>query len=153
MIKYKAVSISKLSFAFCRYSVAILVWSAFFLHSKLLLIILGFIFLLSAIFKVQRAIMIVLADLTLGKIWKSSQVLVNEYALFFAHLVGLFFSLVCLAVVYYSSNPLSWYSVGIFALLKSVSAIGFCPATKLYECMFNGTCCVNSKEIKCTDIR
>jgi hypothetical protein len=145
MIRYKPIEINKLSFIFCRYSMAIIIWLAFIFHVKALIWISAVIFLLSVVLKIKRAPMIKLADFTLGKIWKTQPILVNEYAMSFAHLVGFYISIICICLVSFSSNENIWYVVGLFGLLKSVSALGFCPAAKLYECLLNGSCCVNHK--------
>lgn len=145
MMSYKPVSIAKDSFAYCRYGVAILVWLSFIYHSVIVLEVTAFIFLLSAILKVQRAPFIVLGNLTLGKVKKSVEILVNENAIFFAHCIGFAFSCICLVIVYTIHSPAAWFAVLAFAILKSISALGFCPASKLYDCMLNGNCCVRKK--------
>jgi hypothetical protein len=145
MMSYKPVSIAKNSFAFCRYGVAILVWLSFIFHSIIMLEITAFIFLLSAILKVQKAPFIVLGNLTLHKMMKSSEILVNENAIFFAHCVGFLFSGICILIVYTVHSPGAWFAVLAFAALKSISALGFCPASKLYDCALNGNCCVRKK--------
>ncbi len=146
MINYKPVSISKASFAFCRFGVAILVWLSFLLKSEVILGLVCLIFLLSAILKVKRAPMIRLCDVTINRIKKAPEVLVDENSIFFAHLVGLFFSLICLALVLFIDKNSVWYSVLILAILKTVAAFGFCPASKLYNCVLNGNCCVNNNK-------
>jgi len=145
MASYKPVSIHKASFAFCRYGVAILVWLSFIFQSLFLLGLVCGIFLFSAILKVKKAPMILLYDLTFGKIWKSEEVMVNENAIFFAHSAGLVLASICFVVVYFIDKPAAWFSVLGFALLKSISALGFCPASKLYDCVLAGNCCVYHK--------
>lgn len=146
MQKYKPVVISKASFAFCRFSIAILVWLAFLLSSKIILAIICTIFLLSAILKVERAPMIWLYDQTIQRLYKPKEVVVNQDAIFFAHLAGTTLSAICLSVVSIFQTPAAWYVVLCFAILKTVSALGFCPATKLYDCTMNGNCCVNKNK-------
>jgi len=145
MVSYKPVSIFKASFAFCRYTIAMMVWLSCIVHSVILLEIVAGIFLLSAILKVKKAPMIWIYDNTFNKIWPSSEILVNENAIYFAHLAGLTLTVTCLIIVYSIQSPWAWFSVLAFALLKSVSAFGFCPASKLYDCALNGNCCVNHK--------
>jgi hypothetical protein len=146
MMSYKPVSIATGSFAFCRYSVAILVWSSWIFHSFILLWMVALIFLLSAILKVQKAPLVVLGNLTFNKVKKSPEILVNENAIFFAHCVGFVFSVICLVIVYTVNNPAAWFAVLAFALLKTISALGFCPASKLYDCILGGNCCVRKKQ-------
>ncbi|MEI7621210.1 MAG: DUF4395 family protein [Candidatus Moraniibacteriota bacterium] len=146
MKKYKPVAISSGAFIFCRLSLAILVWIAFIFHSKTVLILVFVIFLLSAIFKIKKAPMILLYNYTLGKLIKSREEILNEKAMFFAHTVGSVFSLICLFLLYFVNERVGWAAVFIFALLKSISAFGFCPASKLYECSTNDSCCAFAKK-------
>lgn len=145
MVKYKPVTISKASFAFCRFSIAVLVWLAFLLNSKILLGIVCLIFLLSAILKVKNAPMIRLYDLTFQRFHNRVEVMVDENSIFFAHMVGLTMSLLCFVLVCTITSNLVWYVVLGFATLKTISALGFCPASKLYDCSINGNCCVKRK--------
>lgn len=142
MTKYKPVTISKASFAFCRFGIAVFVWLAFIFTSKALLGVVCFLFLLSSILKVAKAPMIKLYDISFQRLHKKSEVIVDEHAIFFAHLIGLAMSLLCLSLVYFIHGSGSWYVVLGFAILKTISALGFCPASKLYECSVNGNCCV-----------
>lgn len=146
MKKYKPVAISKAAFAFCRYSVAILIWASLILHSKLLLIVVFLILLLSALLKIKKAPMILLYSYTLNKIFKSKEVVLNEHAMKFAHTVGSIFSLICLVLLYFVSESVGWIAVFIFAVIKSISVFGFCPASKLYECATNDSCCAFIKK-------
>jgi hypothetical protein len=141
MKKYKPVLISTASFAFCRYSVAVMVWASFFLKSEWLLGVVFAIFLLNTILKVKRAPLIRLYDVTIGRFKKAPEILVNEHSLFFAHSLAAVISLVCLILVCTIHNNHIWYGVLAFALLKTVSAVGFCPASCLYDYMSDGSCC------------
>jgi hypothetical protein len=146
MINYKPVSISNASFAFCRFSIAVLVWLSFILSSKEVLAVVCAVFLFSAIFKVKRAPMILLYDYTFQRFHPRKEVLVDQNSIFFAHMLGLALALTCFILVYTFPGSKIWYSVLAFAILKTVSALGFCPASKLYECTLNGNCCVNRKK-------
>jgi hypothetical protein len=141
MTNYKPVLLSKASFAFCRYSVALMIWLSFFLKSRLLLAIVLLIFILNAVLKVKRAPLIRLYDVTIDRIKKAPEILVNEKSLFFAHTLAAILSFFCLAMVTLVHNGKVWYAVLAFALLKTVSAIGFCPASCLYDFMTGGGCC------------
>jgi hypothetical protein len=141
MTNYKPVLISKASFAFCRYSVALMIWLSFFLKSRLLLAIVLLIFILNAVLKVKRAPLIRLYDVTIDRIKKAPEILVNEKSLFFAHTLAAILSFICLVMVSVVHNGRVWYAVLAFAVLKTVSAIGFCPASCLYDFMTGGGCC------------
>jgi hypothetical protein len=121
---------------------AILVWISFVLKSEIILAIVSTIFLLSALLKVRRAPMIRLYELLFQKIKRSSEILVDENAIFFAHSVALVMSLSTLSVVHWVHTSNAWYPVLAFAVLKTISAFGFCPASKLYDCTLNGNCCI-----------
>ncbi|MGE5382722.1 MAG: DUF4395 family protein [Omnitrophica WOR_2 bacterium] len=144
MITYRPVEISKSSFAFCRFSLAVAIWVSFFLKSEVILAVVCVIFLLSAILKVKRAPMIVLFDLTFDKMLNSSKTVVDQNSIYFAHSLALAFSLICLASVLLSDSSMAWYPLFGFAILKTVSAFGFCPASKLYSCTVDGKCCMKS---------
>jgi hypothetical protein len=146
MASYKPVSIPNAAFIFCRYSLASLVWISFFIHSKIVLAAVCLIFLLSAILKVKRAPLVWLYTITINKIWKSADVMVNQNALFFAHIAGCILSAICLLMVCTIDKSWIWYVVLAFAALKTISAVGFCPAAKLYECMAGGSCCAFMKK-------
>ena len=146
MKKYKPVSVSKSAFAFCRLSLATLIWLSLILHSKIILIFVFVIFLLSAIFKIKKAPMILLYSHTINKIIKSRDEILNEHAMRFAHIMGSVFSIICIMLLYFVGEKAGWTAVFIFALLKSISAFGFCPASKLYECATNDSCCAFIKK-------
>jgi hypothetical protein len=143
MLRVKPVEIKKWSFAFCRYGIAIAIWISFIFRIKFILWIVSGVFLLSVLFRVKHAPMILLGNVLFKPFDKpGNNVWVNEYAILFAHFLGLIFSLICVGLVCFSKLHGAWISVLFFALLKSVSAFGFCPGAKLYECLFGGTCCV-----------
>jgi hypothetical protein len=125
---------------------AVLVWCAFLLRSEIVLELVTLIFLLSAVLKVRRAPMIRLYDGLFNRRQNAEEILVDENSIFFAHLLAFVLSVTCLFIVYTAQTFWAWYTVLAFALLKSASAFGFCPASKLYDCMLNGNCCVKTKK-------
>ena len=147
MTKYKPVSISKAGFAFCRYTIAILVWVSFLLKIKWLLIIVLLILAISAWLRVQRAPLVVLYEYTINKIIKSKEEILNEYAMKFAHTMGTILCLICLVFLYFVDENIGWGIVFLFAILKTISAVGMCPASKLYNCMGNKNCCAFMKKL------
>lgn len=149
MTKYKPVSISKNAFAFCRYATAILVWSSLIFQIKWLLLAVFLILALSALLKIQKAPMIVFYNFIFGKIIqvKSKEEIINEHAMRFAHTMGAILSFVCLLFLYFINANTGWILVFLFAILKTISAFGMCPASKLYECMGNKDCCAFIKKI------
>lgn len=147
MSKFKPVLIPVAAFAFCRYSIAILVWLALILQIRWLVLVVFLILLFSAILKIKRAPMIVLYSYTINKVIKSKDAIVNENAMRFAHIMGSTLSFICLLFLYLINAYIGWWVVFGFAILKTISAVGFCPASKLYECMGNDSCCVFAKKL------
>ena len=145
MLKYKPVSISKNAFFFCRWGISLLVWLAFILKSVIILTFVFLIFLTSFIFKVQKSPMIIVYTELIDRFFPSRKEIVNEHAMRWAHFLGVFFSLICLSAVYLSPQ-FGWMAVLVFAILKSISACGFCPATRLYDCAHNDKCCAFLKK-------
>jgi hypothetical protein len=137
-------------FAFCRWGVMILVWIALIFHIKLLIVLSFFILLLSAIIGIKNAPMIFLYRYTFGKIFKSKYELLNVRAMRFAHILGSLLSLACVILLYFGNENIGWVVVWVFAIMKTISALGFCPASKLYVCMSKGGCCSFSKKLKGT---
>ena len=146
MTRYKPVSVSKEGFAFCRLGLTAMMWLSLIFHSKLLLLFVFAMLLLSAVLKVQHAPMILLYDRTVGLLRKPREEILNESAMRFAHSTGSIFSLTCLVLLWFVDERVGWAAVFMFALLKSVSAFGFCPASKLYECATGSSCCSLSKK-------
>lgn len=128
------------AFVFCRYSVAVMVWVALLFQSAWVLAAVFVILALSAWLKVQNAPMIRLYSATLGPFMSSEEVILGVNAMRFAHTAGAVLALVALALVY-AGSPVAWPFVAVFALLKTTSALGWCPAYKVYGCMAKGGCC------------
>jgi hypothetical protein len=146
MRSFKPVAISKEAFIFCRYSIAVLIWISLILRLKWLLIVVLIFFLLSVWLKVKRSPFIWLYEHTMGRLRPLKEEWLNERSMRFAHLMGAILSFICLVLLYGVNDRAGWIAVFIFALLKSVSAAGFCPAGKLYECATNDSCCAFIKK-------
>lgn len=134
-------TISKGSFAFCRIVIAGLLWLAILLQIKWLIGVVFIIMLCSAIFKVEKAPLILLYKYTVDKIHPSKNVIVDEKGIFVSHLVGTIFAAICLSILYFVNNLAGWIVTGVFAILQTSAACGFCSALKLYTCMTGGNCC------------
>jgi len=148
MIRQKIAQIESAGFLFCRIGLMILIWVAFLLKIKWLVALSFLILLLSAILTINYAPMILIWRYTFGLLFKGQKEILNVSAMRFAHSAGTVLSGICLLVLYFGSEQIGWILVGIFAIMKTISALGFCPASKLYVCMSNGTCCAFSKKIK-----
>jgi hypothetical protein len=134
------VTIQDNAFVFCRYSVAVLVWLALVLHSTYLLGAVLVILVLSAALKVERAPMVWLYTNTAGRVVSSKDVVLDVRAMQVAHTAGAVLAAVALGLAAVQS-PATWWFVAAFATLKTASALGFCPAYKLYGCAVKGGCC------------
>lgn len=136
-----SVTVQNNAFIFCRYSIAALIWLALIFESIWLLVVAFVVLGLSALFTVRRAPMIWLWTNTLGRIVPSRDVVLDVEAMRFAHSLGTVLALVSVALVW-RGNAIAWWFVAAFGLLKTVSALGFCPASKLYGCVIKeGGCC------------
>ena len=136
----EVAQIPRPAFAFCRISLTMLLWIAFGLHSVWLVSAVFFILALSVIFKVQRSPMIQLYQQTVLRLFPAKHF---EYldvpAMRFAHGMGAAMSLaVVLAML--AAPQVGWYCLLALCVLKSIAALGFCPASKLFVCMRNGGC-------------
>jgi len=140
----KPVTVPTHAFIFCRYSISFLVWLAWGLKSIGLVAAVALVLGLSALLKVRRAPMIVLYSRTALRWYKSPEEVLDETGMRFAHALGTAFALACLAAVAWNPH-LGWRLTLLFALLKTVSALGFCPASKLFNCANNTTCCPVTK--------
>lgn len=145
---FKPTAISKGSFAFCRIVIAALLWLSIILQTKWLVITVFIIMLLSAIFKVEKAPLILLYKYTIDKIKPTANVIVNEKGIFVSHITGTVFAVLCIGILYFGNHLAGWLMTGLFAILQTSAACGFCSALKLYTCMMGGNCCRMGKFAK-----
>lgn len=148
MWEYKPVVISSGSFAFCRYTIAILVWLGLLFTNIWFIVGVTLLMLLSVILKVQRAPLVWLYAHSMDRIMTSSEVVVDEKGIRFAHGVAAIMGSLCIVLFFVAPSIVVWSVVGIFAMLKTMAAFGMCSALKLYSCMANGTCCRVGKKIR-----
>jgi hypothetical protein len=140
-LSHEPVAVPKAAVFFCRWGVAVILWCSYFAHSPALLALAFVILGLSALLKLKRAPLIVLYSCSLERLWPSPEVIMDARAMQFAHTLGAMLALVCLLAVTIFPGAAAWSLVLVFCLLKTVAAIGFCPASKMYECMLGGSCC------------
>jgi hypothetical protein len=141
MKEFKPVTISKGAFAFCRYTIAAMIWVALLLQLKWLVFASFIILLFSYVLKVKRAPLIVLYTLTIDQLFPSNKIVVDEKGIRFAHLVGTVFSGLCCILLYYINTTAGWAMTFFLAIMKTSAAFGFCSALKLYGCMTGGSSC------------
>ena len=137
--------ISSGAFWFCRISVAVLLWLGFFLREAWPVHLSSAILLASCVLGVNRAPLIVLYSGLEKMLFKTPRgTMVDINAMRFAHALGSGFALLCSLLLIFQFRY-AWGVVLLFALLKSISAAGFCPAEKLFACA-GGRCCVRRKK-------
>ena len=140
-MRAEVAQIPRPAFAFCRVSLTVLLWLALYLDSVWLVVAVFLILALSVILKVQRSPMIQLYQQTVLRVFPAKHFeLLDVPAMRFAHAMGAMMSLaVMLAML--ASPQAGWYCLLALCLLKTTTALGFCPASKLFVCMRNGGCC------------
>lgn len=134
------VTVQNNAFVFCRYTIAALIWIALLMRSLPLLVVVAALLLLSAALKVNRAPLVWLWTNTLGRVMPGGSTVLDVHAMRFAHTVGSVMALISIVLVVWHS-PAAWWFVLLFAALKTTSALGFCPAYKIYGCALKGGCC------------
>ncbi|HEX9063350.1 MAG TPA: DUF4395 family protein [Clostridia bacterium] len=150
MKECKPVEIPNGSFNFCKYTISLLLWCSLILQSKILLLACFAILVLSALLKVKNAPLVFLYTNTINRIFESKRIILDENAVWFAHVVGAVFSGAALLVLYFVNPLAGWILTGVLAVLKTSGAFGFCGAMKLYGCLTNpnGKCCRVGSKIK-----
>jgi len=134
------VTVQRNAFIFCRYTVAALIWSSLIFRTIWPLVAALVILALSALLKVHRAPLVWLYTQTLGRAIKSRDVVIDVRGMRVAHTMGTVLALIGVTLIWRES-PVAWYFVALFAVLKTLSAVGLCPAYKLYGCVKGGGCC------------
>jgi hypothetical protein len=139
------VDIRSDAFAFCRYGVMILVWAAFLLRIKWLVLLAFSILVLSATFSIRYAPMILIYNYTIGLLYKGRTEKLGISGMRFAHILGSVFAGIAILFLYFWNANVGWAITFFLAIMKTVSALGLCPAYKLYNCMKSGGCCSLTK--------
>lgn len=144
------INIHHRAFAFCKYSFAFCLWLGVFLQSKGLVFGVLLFLVLSVILKAKKAPFIFLYTNTIERLWPSKEIMVDQNAIRFAHVVGSVFAGLGLIVLYMGYEWLGWGIIIVLAILKTSGAFGKCGAMKLYSCLNNpkGQCCRFGKGIK-----
>jgi hypothetical protein len=146
MKECKPVSVPNAAFNFCKYTVAIILWVAFFLKLKVMVGIAFLILALSAILKIKKAPLVFLYTHTINKLFKSENVVLDENGMRFAHTMGSVLTFICLILLYFVNDTAGWVMTFIVCLAKTAGALGFCTALKLYGCLNSSTCCSEVKK-------
>jgi len=133
------MKIQKNAFRFCKWSVAAIVWAGFIFRIELLMLIAFIILLLSAVLTIKYAPMPWLYTQTFGRIGPQEYISLDVKAMRFAHSLGTVFSGIVVLLLY-TGNRFGWAVAFLFAVMKTISAAGYCPGEKIYKCMKGGCC-------------
>lgn len=138
------VTIQSKAFAFCRYSLAVLVWlslGALVLDQRALSMwLIGSVFVimaLSAVFTVRYAPLVWLWTNTIGRVVPSTDAVVDVDGMRFSHTLAAALSLVSLSMIWRDS-PWAFGFLGALAVLKTINAVYACPAYKLWGALVTG---------------
>ena len=138
------------AFAFCRYSVMVLVWAAFFLRSRELVALTAVIMACSALLTVRRAPLVVLYSLTVEKLFPSGTAILDEFGMRFAHLFATVVLGITLLLACVHAAHAALILLFFLAIAKTIHAFGFCPVSKAYACLSRGgSCCGVLKHASC----
>ena len=147
MNKYQMAIVPKKGFAFCRYTIALLLWLTvilMFFGIKWMIFIPFGIMLLSGILTVKRAPLIMLYKVLFDRKGKGETDVLNVSSIRFSHFVGSFFCLIIILFLYvFNINIVAYIFLGILTVLQTIAAAGYCSAQKLYECLVLGKNCCN----------
>ena len=153
MTKYQMATVPKKGFAFCRYTIAILLWitvAFLFFNIRWMIFIPFAIMMLSGILTVRRAPLIMLYIVLFDRERKGETDVLNVSSIRFSHFVGSFFCILIILFLYvFKINIVAYIFLGILTVLQTIAALGYCSAQKLYECLVLGkNCCNLGKKIR-----
>jgi hypothetical protein len=136
----RPVELPQGAFAFCRWSLALALWAALLAHQAWLVAATGAILAASALLGVGRSPMIMLWRWTAHRLLPTAHVVLDANAMRFAHAMGALLCAVTFTLLL--TMPLAGRAALLLLVaLKTVGALGFCTASKLYECTARGGCC------------
>lgn len=135
------IAIPKAAFAFCRYLMAVMIWTAFLFKVRILVAVVFVLLVLSALLGIRMAPLVWLYTNTLHRVVPSGEALLSPVGMRVAHSMGATFAALCLLFLYGGHERVGWMLTFGYALVKTVSAIWACPVYKLYACMKSGNCC------------
>ena len=153
MTKYQMATVPKKGFAFCRYTIALLLWITvilLFFNIKWMIFIPFVIMALSGILTVKRAPLIMLYKVLFDRDGKGETDVLNVSSIRFSHYVGSFFCIIIILFLYILKiDIVAYIFLGILTILQTIAAFGYCSAQKLYECLVLGkNCCNLGKKIR-----
>lgn len=143
------VQVPRSAFAFCRWSLTLLLWAAFLARAAWPVAAASAILAASALLGAHRAPLVLLWTHTALRIRPARRyAFLDVQAMRFAHGAGALLSAAVFALLLARPGTgRAWLLA--FCLLKSVSALGFCPASRLFACLRKGGCCALTGRPSC----
>lgn len=153
MSRYQMATVPKKGFAFCRYTIALLLWLSIimlFVGIRWFIFIPFIIMLLSGILTVKKAPLIILYKVLFDRDGKKETDILNVSSIRFSHFVGSSFCIIIILFLYiFKINIVAYIFLGLLTILQTIAAAGYCSAQKLYECLVLGkNCCNLGKKIR-----
>jgi hypothetical protein len=146
MIGYQPVSVSRGGFRFCRYSMAVMVWTGVIWRVEALILVCALIMAASAILTVKYAPLVWIYTKTVNRAFPSPSEVLDAGGMRLAHIVATIALGVPWAVLHF--GPMSaiepmWRVLAFVAVFKTLGALGYCPASRMFTCLLSGggTCC------------
>jgi len=137
----KPVKVSKGGFIFCKWSIAILLWVGFIFRWKWPVVVSFMVLGLNALLRVKRAPLILLYTYTVDKFFKKpKQEILDDHAMRFAHTLGTILLSITLILLFFVHEKVGFVVLFFVAIAKTLGALGFCTALRMYGCV-NGKCC------------
>jgi protein-S-isoprenylcysteine O-methyltransferase Ste14 len=141
--KSKLEEIDLNALLFCKWVSAILIWLAVILGNYFILIAVALNFLLSVLFTVKNSPIVLVYRFTLGLLIKNRTNTIDVQDYRFVHLIAFIFSFIAIVPLLFGNTIWLLIPAILFAILKTITAFGYCPASKLRSCLLNqkGSCC------------
>lgn len=142
---YSPISISRGGFAFCRWSMAAIMWTAALLRLEWLVAAGAVIMAINALVTVRYAPLVMLYTHTVDRLHSFGEAVVDMSGLRFAHVVAMFamaLPLVAMHVLGAGAQEMCWRVLLFVAGFKTLGALGMCPVSRWYTCLVSkGNCC------------
>lgn len=148
MFPEKPVNVSRRGFAFCRYTVAILMWVGAMGRMEWIIILCAVIMLLNVILSIRHAPLILLYANTLDRLFPPQMVAVDANGMRFTQSIAFVFMVIPLEMIHLGLTTSGWRLLLLVALFKTMGALGFCAVSQLYTCLItqNGCCSIMRKK-------
>lgn len=144
-LAFRPIEVPRAAFAFCRWSMAGLIWVGLVFHVQPLLLVCAVVMAASAILTVRRAPMVMLYTLSVERFRPSPIVVLDATGLRLAHVVAVVGLAIPLAFLQWGDAGQAvgaWRFLYALALFKTAGAMGFCAVSRMFTCMVGGgSCC------------